>query len=141
VTGVRHLTQGVQQQYEPSLVLTPQIQLRDLPGFAEARHQLLQLRPGNRANWINFAVAHHLHGNHELAVQVQQKIPVLLKHDIARARFRLRSSSVIAAAQILGRKCQDNSTHACTDRAAGCNLHDTKCCQSEGVGSVVALRH
>ena len=47
-----------------------QIQLRDLPGFAEARHQLLQLRPGNRANWINFAVAHHLNGNHELAVQV-----------------------------------------------------------------------
>ena len=48
-----------------------QIQLRDLPGFAEARHQLLQLRPGNRANWINFAVAHHLNGNHELAVQVR----------------------------------------------------------------------
>ena len=50
-----------------------QIQLRDLPGFAEARHQLLQLRPGNRANWINFAVAHHLNGNHELAVQVPQQ--------------------------------------------------------------------
>ena len=52
--------------------MCPQIQLRDLPGFVEARHQLLLLRPQNRANWINFAVAHHLNGNHELAAQVRE---------------------------------------------------------------------
>ena len=39
----------------------------------DARHQLLLLRPQNRANWINFAVAHHLNGNHELAAQVRKR--------------------------------------------------------------------
>jgi hypothetical protein len=53
-------------------LLSAQVQLRDLPGFVEARHQLLLLRPQARANWINFAVAHHLNGNHELAAQVRK---------------------------------------------------------------------
>lgn len=47
-----------------------QIQLRDIPGFVDTRQQLLDLRPGNRNNWISFAVAHHLNKSHELAVQV-----------------------------------------------------------------------
>lgn len=47
-----------------------QIQRRDIPGFVETKQQLLDLRPGNRNNWISFAVAHHLNDSHELAVQV-----------------------------------------------------------------------
>jgi len=52
------------------LCCLPQIQMRDLSGFVETRHRLLQLRSSNRNNWITFAVAHHLDGNHELCVQI-----------------------------------------------------------------------
>ena len=37
----------------------------------ESRHQILLLKPGNRNHWINFAVAHHLNKNYDLAVQVR----------------------------------------------------------------------
>ena len=47
-----------------------QIQMRDIPGFVETRHQLLQLKSNAKGNWIGFAVAHHLNGNHALAVQI-----------------------------------------------------------------------
>lgn len=47
-----------------------QIQMRDLPGFMETRQMLLKIKPGNRTNWINFAIAHHLNGSHDLAVQM-----------------------------------------------------------------------
>jgi hypothetical protein len=50
-----------------------QIQLRDIPGFVETRHQLLIQKPTNRNNWITFAVAHHLDKNYDLAVQVSLK--------------------------------------------------------------------
>ena len=44
--------------------------LRDLGGFVDTRHKLLTQKPANRANWIAFAVGHHLDGNHEIAAQV-----------------------------------------------------------------------
>ena len=44
--------------------------MRDLPGFMETRQTLLHLKPGNRTNWITFAIAHHLNRSHELAVQM-----------------------------------------------------------------------
>jgi len=47
-----------------------QVQMRDLPGFMETRQTLLHLKPGNRTNWISFAIAHHLNGSHDLAVQM-----------------------------------------------------------------------
>ncbi|GFR42329.1 hypothetical protein Agub_g3236, partial [Astrephomene gubernaculifera] len=50
-----------------------QIQMRDLQGFVDTRHQLLTLKPSNRSHWITFAVAHHINGNHELAVQVLEQ--------------------------------------------------------------------
>ena len=31
---------------------------------------LLKIKPGNRTNWISFAIAHHLNGSHDLAVQM-----------------------------------------------------------------------
>ena len=48
----------------------PQIQTRDMAGFADTRYQLLQNRANNRTNWLGFAVAHHLSSNYDLAVQV-----------------------------------------------------------------------
>lgn len=36
--------------------------MRDLTGFVETRHTLLQQKPAARGNWISFAVAHHLNG-------------------------------------------------------------------------------
>lgn len=53
----------------PSLPLS-QIQMRDIPGFVETRYRLLQLRPNNRNNWVTWAVAHHLDGNYDMAVQI-----------------------------------------------------------------------
>ena len=47
-----------------------QIQMRDLPGFLETRQTLLELKSGNKHNWISFALAHHLNGHHEVAVKV-----------------------------------------------------------------------
>ena len=47
--------------------------MRDLPGFVETRHQLLTLKSSNRNNWISFAVAHHVSGNHAMAVQVRER--------------------------------------------------------------------
>jgi hypothetical protein len=55
-----------------------QIQLRDIPGFVETRHQLLLQKPTNRNNWITFAVAHHLDKNYELALQVRVRTRLAL---------------------------------------------------------------
>jgi peptide alpha-N-acetyltransferase len=44
--------------------------MRDIQGFVETRYRLLQLRPNNRNNWVTWAVAHHLDGNHDMAVQI-----------------------------------------------------------------------
>jgi hypothetical protein len=44
--------------------------MRDIPGFVETRHKLLAQKPANRANWIAFAVGHHLDGNNDLAAQI-----------------------------------------------------------------------
>lgn len=44
--------------------------MRDMSGFVDTRYRLLQLRSNNRNNWIAFAIAHHLDGNHELCVQI-----------------------------------------------------------------------
>lgn len=44
--------------------------MRDLSGFLDTRYRLLQLRPGNRNNWIGFCAGHYLNQNYEVAVQV-----------------------------------------------------------------------
>ncbi len=104
-----------------------QIQLRDLPGFAEARHQLLQLRPGNRANWINFAVAHHLNGNHELAVQVQQKIVVrFAQMFLVHLWSGVKQWASVCLYPDLSRSGKETSTYACMTHAGGCHLHGAK---------------
>jgi len=50
-----------------------QIQIRDLDGFRESRSQLLNLKSNIPTNWISFAVAVHLLGDNEQAVEVIDK--------------------------------------------------------------------
>ncbi|XP_051982527.1 N-alpha-acetyltransferase 15, NatA auxiliary subunit-like isoform X2 [Xyrauchen texanus] len=47
-----------------------QIQMRDLEGYRETRYQLLQLRPGQRASWIGYAIAYHLLEDYEMAAKI-----------------------------------------------------------------------
>ena len=47
-----------------------QVQMRDLADFVETRRQILTLRPNTRINWIGFAVAQFLSGEHEMALKV-----------------------------------------------------------------------
>lgn len=47
-----------------------QMQTRDTSALTETRQQMLSLRPGVRANWIGFSIAHHLAGHHDVAVQI-----------------------------------------------------------------------
>lgn len=44
--------------------------MRDIPGFVDTRQQLLQLKSNVKGHWLGFAIAHHLNGNHTLAVQI-----------------------------------------------------------------------
>lgn len=50
-----------------------QVQMRDLKGFAETRRTMLTLKPNNRNNWIGFAIAHHLVGNYQMAIDIVEK--------------------------------------------------------------------
>jgi N-alpha-acetyltransferase 15/16, NatA auxiliary subunit len=50
-----------------------QVQMRDLKGFAETRRTMLTLKPNNRNNWIGFAIAHHLVGNYQMAIDILEK--------------------------------------------------------------------
>ncbi|XP_014913525.1 N-alpha-acetyltransferase 15, NatA auxiliary subunit isoform X2 [Poecilia latipinna] len=50
-----------------------QIQMRDLEGYRETRYQLLQLRPGQRASWIGYAVAYHLLEDFEMAAKIVEE--------------------------------------------------------------------
>jgi len=44
-----------------------QIHRRDLTGFAETRRKLLQVKPGNRLNWVGYAISEHLCNEFEFA--------------------------------------------------------------------------
>ncbi|KAH6586115.1 hypothetical protein BASA50_009605 [Batrachochytrium salamandrivorans] len=47
-----------------------QIQMRNYESFNETRHQILNLRPSQRANWITLAVSYHLLKNYEMAEKI-----------------------------------------------------------------------
>ncbi|KXZ45837.1 hypothetical protein GPECTOR_50g631 [Gonium pectorale] len=77
-----------------------QIQMRDLAAFVDTRHQLLTLKPSNRSNWITFAVAHHINGNHELAVQVLDQFEATLGEVPASEAYE-HSEMLMFAASVL----------------------------------------
>jgi len=50
-----------------------QIQMRDLEGYKETRHQLFSLRPTQRASWIGFAMSYHLLEDYEMALKILEE--------------------------------------------------------------------
>jgi peptide alpha-N-acetyltransferase len=50
-----------------------QIQMRDLEGYKETRHQLFLLRPTQRASWIGFAMSYHLLNDFEMALKILEE--------------------------------------------------------------------
>ncbi|CAF0974034.1 unnamed protein product [Adineta steineri] len=50
-----------------------QIQMRDLDGYKETRHQLFNLKPGQRQSWIGFAMSYHLLGDFDMAQSVLEE--------------------------------------------------------------------
>ncbi|UJR23099.1 hypothetical protein I4U23_026122 [Adineta vaga] len=50
-----------------------QIQMRDLEGYKETRHQLFILKPGQRQSWIGFAMSYHLLGDFDMAQSVLEE--------------------------------------------------------------------
>lgn len=50
-----------------------QVQMRDLEGYKETRHQLFQLRPTQRASWIGFAMSYHLLEDFEMALKILEE--------------------------------------------------------------------
>jgi len=50
-----------------------QIQMRDLEGYKETRHQLFMLKPGQRQSWIGFAMAYHLVRDYDMAQSVLEE--------------------------------------------------------------------
>ena len=50
-----------------------QIQMRDLEGYKETRHQLFQLRPTQRASWIGFAMSYHLLEDYDMALKILEE--------------------------------------------------------------------
>ena len=67
LNALRHGKENLQILRDLSLL---QIQMRNLEGYQETRHQLLTIRPQNKASWIGLAIAYHLIGNFEMAVKV-----------------------------------------------------------------------
>ena len=47
-----------------------QVQLGSYEKFCESRRQMLSSKPGYKANWIGFAVAHHLSKHFDVALSV-----------------------------------------------------------------------
>lgn len=58
-----------------------QVQMRDLPGYKDTRHQLLTIRPQQRASWIGYAISLHLNKQYGAACKIltqyekQQNVP------------------------------------------------------------------
>jgi len=50
-----------------------QIQMRDLEGYKDTRHQLFSLRPTQRASWIGFAMSYHLLEDYEMALKILEE--------------------------------------------------------------------
>ena len=51
-----------------------QLHQRDVSGYTETRRQLLAAKPGQKQNWLAFAVAEHLRGEPSLALDVLDKM-------------------------------------------------------------------
>ena len=58
------------QERCPFVIPVAYLQDRDLDGFLATRQAMLNARANVNVHWVGVAVAHHLCGNHDMALQV-----------------------------------------------------------------------
>lgn len=92
--------------------------MRDMPGFIETRQTLLQLKAANRNNWISFAIAHHLNGDHDLAVQILDGF-ASTQEEVARGEEYEHSELLLYKAQVLEEGGQPDKALAQLERSRG----------------------
>lgn len=75
-----------------------QIQMGDLEGYKETRHQLFKLRPSQHASWIGFAMSYHLLNEHDIACSILETFRASLSvdnYDYKHSEFLLYQNQVI----------------------------------------------
>ncbi|KAF6019761.1 NAA15 [Bugula neritina] len=78
-----------------------QIQMRDYDGYRETRQRLLELRPGQRASWIGYAISWHLLKDYEMALAVIEEFRKTLNpkpYDYEYSELILYQSSILEEA-------------------------------------------
>ena len=83
------------QQIQRDLALL-QVQMRDYPGFAQSRNQMLQARPALRQNWTALAVALHLNGELDKAENILHRYEETLKQTPPRADIEHAEAVLLA---------------------------------------------
>jgi len=94
-----------------------QVQMRDRTDFVETRRQLLTLKSSNRVNWIAFAVAHHLAGSYELAVQVLDSYEGTIEGEIPYSERYEHSEMLLYRTTILEESGKVDEALASLDKA------------------------
>ncbi|XP_067944638.1 N-alpha-acetyltransferase 15, NatA auxiliary subunit-like [Watersipora subatra] len=79
-----------------------QIQMRDYDGYRETRQRLLELRPGQKASWIGYAISWHLLKDYDMALAVIEEFRKTLNpkpHDYEYSELVMYQCSVLEEAQ------------------------------------------
>ncbi|GAX81967.1 hypothetical protein CEUSTIGMA_g9395.t1 [Chlamydomonas eustigma] len=92
-----------------------QVQMRDLAGYVDTRHTLLTLKGSNRNNWVSFAVAHHINGNHDMAVQILEAYEKTLDSSIPLSEEYEHSEMLMYKTQVLTEGGRLSDALACLD--------------------------
>lgn len=76
-----------------------QVQMRDLEGYKETRHQLFKLRPSQHASWIGYAMSYHLLGDFETANNIlesfRQSQALVETHDYRHSELLLYQNLIL----------------------------------------------
>lgn len=75
-----------------------QIQMGDLEGYRETRHQLFKLRPSQHASWIGFAMSYHLLNDFDTAYDIMETFrtsQTVESYDYKHSEFLLYQNQVI----------------------------------------------
>lgn len=84
-----------------------QVQMRDLEGYRETRHQLFKLRPSQQNSWIGFAMSYHLLGDLETATNILDTFRQSQKdnetHDYRHSELLLYQNQILVEAGHLER--------------------------------------
>ncbi|KAL7023109.1 hypothetical protein ACKWTF_012493 [Chironomus riparius] len=75
-----------------------QIQMGDLEGYRETRHQLFKLRPSQHASWIGFAMSYHLLNDFDTAYEIMETFrtsQTVESYDYKHSEFLLYQNQVI----------------------------------------------